>query len=75
MYSNLNDQVGGFGKYMVDLQESWKLILLMSFMSFIITLIYMFLLKWITKPILYVSLFLIFIFGALVTAWCVQRMQ
>lgn len=47
----------------------------MGFVSFIITLIYMFLLKWITKPILYVSLFLIFIFGALVTAWCVQRMQ
>jgi hypothetical protein len=44
-------------------------------MSFIITLIYMFLLKWITKPILYVSLFLIFIFGALVAAWCAQRMQ
>jgi hypothetical protein len=60
---------------MVDLQESWKLILLMSFMSFIITVIYMFLLKWITKPVLYVSLFLIFIFGALVAVWCVQRMQ
>jgi len=42
----------------------------MGFVSFIITLIYMALLKWITKPILYVSLFLIFIFGALVTAWC-----
>lgn len=55
---------------MVDLSESWRLILLMSFMSFILTMIYMFLLKWITKPILYVSLFLIFIFGALVAVWC-----
>lgn len=71
----MDDQIGGFSRYMVDLQESWKIILLMGFMSFIITLIYMFLLKWITKPILYVSLFLIFIFGALVTAWCLQRMQ
>jgi hypothetical protein len=60
---------------MVDLSESWKLILLMSFMSFILTMIYMFLLKWITKPILYVSLFLIFIFGALVAVWCFQRMN
>jgi hypothetical protein len=59
----------------VDLSESWKLILLMSFMSFILTMIYMFLLKWITKPILYVSLFLIFIFGALVAVWCFQRMN
>lgn len=60
---------------MVDIQESWKLILVMGFVSFIITLIYMVLLKWITKPILYISLFFIFIFGALVTAWCLNRMQ
>lgn len=46
----------------------------MGLISFVITLIYMFLLKWITKPILYVSLFIIFIFGALITAWCVRRM-
>jgi hypothetical protein len=67
--------MGSFGKYMVDIQESWKLIIVMGIASMIITLIYMFLLKWITKPILYVSLFLILIFGGLVTAWCVQRMQ
>lgn len=46
----------------------------MGIASMFITLIYMFLLKWITKPILYVSLFLILIFGGLITAWCVQRM-
>jgi hypothetical protein len=70
IYASLDESVGGFTKYMVDLQESWQLILLMGFMSFIITLIYMFLLKWITKPVLYVSLFLIFIFGALTALWC-----
>lgn len=46
----------------------------MGLASMVITLIYMFLLKWITKPILYVSLFLILIFGGLITVWCVQRM-
>ena len=63
MLKQMSDQVGGFSKYMVDIQESWKLILVMGIASMFITLIYMFLLKWITKPILYVSLFLILIFG------------
>lgn len=74
VYKQLNDQIGSFSKYMVDVQESWKLIMVMGVASLVFTLIYMFLLKWITKPILYVSLFLIFIFGALVTAWCVKQM-
>ena len=74
MYGQLNDQIGGFGKYMVDIQETWQLIIVMGIISFVFTLIYMYLLKWITKPVLYVSLFLIFIFGALVTVWCLQRM-
>lgn len=59
---------------MVDIQETWQLIIVMGIISFIITIIYMYLLKWITKPVLYVSLFLILIFGALVTVWCLQRM-
>ena len=59
---------------MIDLKESWKLILLMGFASMFITLIYLFLLRWITKPLLYVSLFLIFIFGVLVTVWCFRKM-
>jgi hypothetical protein len=71
----MNDSLGAFTKYMADLRETWKLILVMAVASLFITLIYLFLLRWITKPILYVSLFLIFIFGALVTGWCVMRMQ
>lgn len=50
------------------------MILVMGFASMFITLIYMFLLKWITKPLLYVSLFLILIFGGLITVWCFLRM-
>lgn len=37
------------------------------------TLVYFFLLKWITKPILYLSLLFIFVFGAMVTGWFVHR--
>lgn len=79
MASPLNDEmnknIGAFTKYMADIKETWKLILVMAFASLVITLIYLFLLRWITKPILYVSLFLIFIFGALITGWCLRRMQ
>lgn len=73
-YKQLNKQMGGFSKYMHDLKESWQLILVMGIASLVITLIYLFLLRWITKPLLYVSLFLILIFGALVTVWCFRRM-
>ena len=47
----------------------------MGFGSFVITMIYLFLLRWITKPLLYVSLFLIFILGLLVGyfAWIKQN--
>jgi len=38
---------------------------IMVFGAFIITIIYLMLLKWITKPLLYVSLFAIFVFGVL----------
>jgi len=44
--------------------------LLMSFLSLLITLFYLFLLRWITKPLLYTSLFLIFICGAAVSFLC-----
>jgi len=75
LYEQLNEQLGSFGKYMTDLVEGWKIILVMSFGSLFITLIYLCLLRWITKPILFTSLFLILILGALVTAWCYLEMN
>lgn len=60
---------------MVDLQETWRLILIMGIASFFVTIIYMFLLRWITKPILFVSLGLILLMGGLITGWCAMRMQ
>lgn len=38
---------------------------LMVFVAFIITIVYLALLKWITKPLLYISLLAIFVFGVL----------
>ena len=49
----------------MDIADAWKVIVIMSFVGLLITVIYIFLLKWITKPILYVSLVFILIFGLL----------
>jgi len=70
MTAQMNKQIGGFSKYMADLTNSWRLLCLMSFISLLITLFYLFLLRWITKPLLYTSLFLIFICGAVVSYLC-----
>jgi len=64
LYEQMNEQVG-LAAYVTDIKESWQVLLIMGFGSFVITLIYLFLLKWITKPLLYVSLFMIFILGLL----------
>ena len=65
----MNEQMGTFSQYINDVGMSWKLILVMGLASLVITLIYFFLLKWITKPILYISLLLTLIFGIAVTVW------
>lgn len=44
VFKDLNKTFGSFGKYMKDLEESWKIVLLMAFMSLIITLLYLYLL-------------------------------
>jgi len=45
------------------MKESWPVLLIMTFGALIITVLYMFLLKWLTKPILYISLILILLGG------------
>uniref|UniRef100_A0A7S3FVB3 Choline transporter-like protein n=1 Tax=Strombidium rassoulzadegani TaxID=1082188 RepID=A0A7S3FVB3_9SPIT len=56
----------GLSSAIVDIKEAWKALLIMSAVSFVITIIYIFLLRWITKPLLYTSLLLIFVLGLLV---------
>jgi len=48
-----------FGKYMLDIQNCWKGMAIMAGATIVISAIYIFLLKWITKPLLYVSIVLI----------------
>ena len=47
------------GQYIVQLQASWEVIAIMSFCTILISLAYIWLLKWITKPLLYTSIIII----------------
>ena len=67
IYAAMSASMGNMSRYVDDVSVSWKIILVCGVISFFITLIYLYLLRWITKPILYISLFLVFLFGALIT--------
>ena len=69
----MNEQ-NNCGKYMADIQNCWQAIVGMAFGSLVISIIYIFLLKWITKPLLYVSMVLILVFFVLLGGWSwIQR--
>ena len=53
-------ETDGTGKYLADLIESWQPIVYMSFAAAAITVLYIFLLQWVTMCLLYVSIFLVF---------------
>jgi len=44
-------------------------------MTIVISIIYVFLLKWITKPLLYVSMFVIFVAFVLLGGYCYLHME
>jgi hypothetical protein len=48
----------------------WKGMAVMAGATFVITIIYIFLLKWITKPLLYVSMVIILAVFILLGGWC-----
>lgn len=52
----------GFGAYIRGIAESLPVLGIMAIVTLIVTLVYIFLLRWITGPILYGSLLLIFLF-------------
>jgi hypothetical protein len=62
LYKQMNESLG-FGNYINDIKKAWVTLLIMAFGTGIITLIYVWLLKCITKPLLYTSLLLIFVLG------------
>jgi len=61
--------VGRMTEYFQQLEIVWKEILYMCLASVLITVVYIFLLKWITKPLLYVSMLIILFMFVLLGAW------
>lgn len=73
IYNNMNEK-NNFGKYMADIAQCWQAIAGMCAATLVISVIYIFLLKWITKPLLYVSMLLILVFFILLGGWSwIQR--
>lgn len=56
--ASLSEQ-DGFGKYVAYLEYAWQPIAIMALATILITFIYIWLLKCITRPLLYVSIFII----------------
>lgn len=71
----MSDAMGNFARYTNDAVISYPLIIIMVFLSLFFTVAYMYILKWVTKPVLYFSLFFVFIMGALITYWCFKKSQ
>lgn len=63
MYKELDESIGGFGNYINDIKDAWFILLVMSIVAFLVTIGYVWLLKFATKPLLYSSLVLIFFLG------------
>lgn len=64
-----------FSSSMNDIQLCWKVVLGMCVATIFIALIYVFLLKWVVKPILYVSMVIILALFVLFGLWSFMKRQ
>jgi 4-hydroxybenzoate polyprenyltransferase len=64
------DDSTGMVKYLVELGEVWEILVGMCFGTIVISIFYIFLLRWITKPLLYISMLAILIGFILLGGWC-----
>ena len=62
LWQEFYDQLG-FAQYISDIREAWLVLVIMGVVTFIITLTYIWMLKCMTKPLLYSSLLIIFALG------------
>jgi len=63
------DESTGAVKYLVELAECWEILIGMAVATIFIAIFYIFLLKWITKPLLYTSMLIILIGFVLLGGW------
>lgn len=63
IFKELDENIGGFGNYINDIKDAWFVLVVMVVVCPMITVFYVWLLKIVTKPLLYSSLVLIFLLG------------
>ena len=68
VYSQM-DETANLQSYFIDLKNCWELILIMTVVVFVTTIFYIFILRWIAKPLLYTSMLLLLVCGILLGAW------
>lgn len=64
---------GTLTKYMQEISMVWKEMLYMCLASVVISIVYIFLLKWITKPLLYCSMVIILAMFILLGGWSFMK--
>jgi len=64
------DKSTGMVKYLVELAECWEVLVGMAVATIFISIAYIALLKWITKPLLYTSIVIILLGFVLLGGWC-----
>lgn len=69
------DETSGFVKYLVELELCWEIMVGMAVATIFISAVYIFLLKWITKPLLYVSMLAILVGFVLLGGWLWLKMD
>ena len=58
-----------FSQFVIEIVEAKTPLIIMAVIVFITTVIYIYLLKFIAKPVLYISIFALFLFGLLAGGW------
>jgi O-antigen/teichoic acid export membrane protein len=61
------------GKYLVEFQYCWEILIGMALATILIALLYIFALRYIAKPILYISMVSILIALLLMGIWCYMK--
>lgn len=72
LFQAMDDQFN-VGQYLSDVGDASNGLAIMMLVTLIIAIIYIFLLKWFVKPILYTSMVLILAFLVLLGGWCFMK--
>lgn len=73
IYKYMNGQFN-IGQYMTDLMESRMALIIMMVITLLIAIIYIFLLKWFVKPLLYTSMLIILLGFILLGGFCYMEL-